>query len=276
MTVEASVSGHYSHGALERAILSALEASGKQVDRLIPADLAPVDEFHIGGRPATAELTAQLGFKPGQRVLDIGCGIGGASRHVAEAYGCQVQGIDLTDEYVRVAALLAERVGLADRVSYRQASALQLPFEAASFDGAYMLHVGMNIADKARLMAEVARVLKPGALFGIYDVMREGAGDLTFPLPWASDPAYSFVESADRYRACLADAGFTVERERNRRDFAIEFFRQMLARWAQGGPPPLGLHILMGESAPQKIANVVAGLKAGLIAPVEIVSRKRA
>ncbi|QEX22186.1 SAM-dependent methyltransferase [Hypericibacter adhaerens] len=276
MTVEAGVSGHYSHGALERAILAALQSSGKDPDRLTPADLAPVDEFHIGGRLATVEFTAQLGFKPGLRLLDIGCGIGGASRHVAEAYGCQVQGIDLTDEYVRVAAMLAKRVGLADKVAYRQASALDLPFDAASFDGAYMLHVGMNIADKGRLAAEVARVLKPGAVFGIYDVMREGKGDLTFPLPWASEPAYSFVDSADRYRTCLADAGFTVERERNRREFAIEFFRQMQERWAQGGLPPLGLHILMGESARQKIANIVTGLKAGLIAPVEIVSRKRA
>lgn len=276
MTIETSVAGHYSHGALERAVLAALEASGKDPGRLMPADLAPVDEFHIGGRPATVEFAAQLSFKPGLRALDIGCGIGGASRHVAEAYGCQVQGIDLTDEYVRVAASLAKRVGLADKVFYREASALDLPFDAASFDGAYMLHVGMNIPDKARLMAEVARVLKPGVLFGIYDVMREGAGDLTFPLPWASDPAYSFVEPADRYRAHLAAAGFTIERERNRRDFAIEFFRQMQERWVQDGPPPLGLHILMGESARQKIANVVSGLKAGLIAPVEIVARKRA
>lgn len=275
MTVETSVAQHYSHGALERAILSALEASGKDPARLTPADLAPIDEFHIGGRPATVEFMAQLGFEPGMRVLDIGCGIGGASRHVAQTYGCQVEGIDLTAEYVEVAAMLAKRVGLSNNVSYRQASAVDLPFEAGAFDRAYMLHVGMNIADKRRLMAGVARVLKPGGVFGIYDVMREAEGDLVFPLPWASDPAFSFVDSAPRYRDELEHAGFAIERERNRRDFAIEFFRQMQEKAAAGGPPPLGLHILMGETAPQKVANILVNLKAGRIAPVEIVGRKR-
>ena len=275
MTVETSVAQHYRHGSLERAILAALEASGKDPARLTPADLAPIDEFHIGGRPATVEFMAQLGFEPGMRVLDIGCGIGGASRHVAQTYGCQVEGIDLTAEYVEVATLLAKRVGLSESVSYRQASATDLPFEAGRFDRAYMLHVGMNIADKLRLMAGVARVLKPGGVFGIYDVMREAEGDLVFPLPWASDPAFSFVDSAERYRACLSEAGFAIERERNRRDFAIEFFRQMQEKAAAGGPPPLGLHILMGETAPQKVANILVNLKAGRIAPVEIVGRKR-
>jgi SAM-dependent methyltransferase len=275
MTVETSVAQHYRHGSLERAILLALEASGKDPAQLTPADLAPIDEFHIGGRPATVEFMAQLGIEPDMRVLDIGCGIGGASRHVAQTYGCQVEGIDLTAEYVEVAALLAKRVGLSESVSYRQASAVDLPFEVGTFDRAYMLHVGMNIADKRRLMAGVARVLKPGGVFGIYDVMREADGDLVFPLPWASDPAFSFVDSAERYRTCLSEAGFAVERERNRRDFAIEFFRRMQEKAAAGGPPSLGLHILMGDTAPQKVANILVNLKAGRIAPVEIVGRKR-
>ena len=275
MTVETSVAQHYRHGSLERAILSALEASGKDPAQLTPEDLAPIDEFHIGGRQATVEFMAQLEFEPGMRVLDIGCGIGGASRHVAQTYGCRVEGIDLTTEYVEVAAMLAKRVGLSDGVSYRQASAVDLPVEAARFDRAYMLHVGMNIADKRRLMAGVARVLKPGGVFGIYDIVREAEGALVFPLPWASDPAFSFVESAADYRGHLVEAGFAIERERNRRDFAIEFFRQMQEKAAAGGPPPLGLHILMGETAALKVANILVNLKAGRIAPVEIVSRNR-
>ena len=83
-------------------------------------------------------------------LLDIGCGIGGPSRFFAEERGCRVTGIDLTDDYVRTATALAARVGLGGQVSYRQASALALPFEAARFDGAYMIHVGMNIEDKPR------------------------------------------------------------------------------------------------------------------------------
>jgi len=99
-----------------------------------------------------------------------------------------------------------------------------------------MLHVGMNIQDKARLFAEVQRELKPGGIFGIYDVMREsGEGDLSFPVPRASSPDTSFVESAVTYRCLLESAGFVVQKERSRREFAVEFFRQMRARAAQGG-----------------------------------------
>jgi len=275
MELEQSVAQHYTHGSLEGAIFGALAASGKDLDHLAPADLAPVDEFHIGGRQATTDFAAELEIEPGLHLLDIGSGLGGASRYFAHERGCRVTAIDLTEEYVRAAEALAKRVGLENQISYQHGSALALPFAPRSFDGAYMLHVGMNIQDKARLFAEVQRVLKPGGIFGIYDVMREsGDGDLSFPVPWASSPDTSFVESAVTYRCLLESAGFAVQKERSRREFAVEFFREMRARATQGGgPPPLGLHILMGTSAPQKVANMIDNLERGLIAPTEIISR---
>jgi SAM-dependent methyltransferase len=271
-----SVTEHYAHGSLEQAILDALLVAGKDPSRLGHADLAPVDEFHIGGRQATIELAQQLPFGPGFHLLDIGCGLGGASRYFAQERGCKVTGIDLTEDYVRVAGLLAARVGLGDRISYRLGSALALPFAAQSFDGAYMLHVGMNIRDKAALFAEVRRVMKLDGTFAIYDVMRETESEeLAFPVPWALRPDISFVDSAATYRSLLERSGFVVQAERSRRDFAIDFFRQMRARAAESGgpPPPLGLHILMGASAPQKVANMINNLEAGLIAPTELISR---
>jgi ubiquinone/menaquinone biosynthesis C-methylase UbiE len=271
-SVEERVARHYAQSGLERTIVEALAASGADPARLAPADLAPVDEFHIGGRQATIDFAGQLDFPTGSSLLDIGSGLGGASRYFAGERGCRVTGIDLTAEYVTLAAALAARVGLAERVSYRQGSALALPFPAGSFDGAYMLHVGMNIEDKARLFAEVRRVLKPGGVFGVYDVMREREGQLSFPVPWAVAAETSFVGSAVDYRRLLEAAGFSVRNERSRRDFAIEFFRQLRARTAAaGGPPSLGLHLLMGTTAPQKIANMVDNLEHGLIAPTEIV-----
>ena len=216
----------------------------------------------------------ELGIGPGLHLLDIGSGLGGASRYFAAEHGCRVTGIDLTAEYVRVAEALAVRVGLADRVSYLQGSALDLPFAPGAFDGAYMLHVGMNIENKARLFAEVRRVLKRGGVFGIYDVMLEdGQEELRFPVPWASEPETSFVENAATYRRLLEEAGFAVGGERSRRGFAIEFFREMRARAAGGAPPPLGLHLLMGPSAPQKTANMMDNLERGAIAPTEMISR---
>ncbi len=273
MSTEQSIAQHYTHGALERTILAALAAAGKDVDHLNPSDLAPVDEFHIGGRQATIDFAGQLEVRPGMRLLDIGSGLGGASRYFAQNHECRVTGIDLTEEYVRVAEAMARRVGLDALVSYQHGSALSLPFAPGSFDGAYMLHVGMNIADKSRLFAEVHRVLVPHGVFGIYDVMRERDGALTYPVPWAATAETSFVASAADYRRLLEAAGFEILKERSLRDFAIEFFHRMRSQAAQSGPPPVGLHILMGADAPRKVANMIANLEQGLIAPAEIVCR---
>jgi ubiquinone/menaquinone biosynthesis C-methylase UbiE len=273
MEVEQAVARHYAHGSLEETILNALAVAGKDVNHLKPKDLAPVDEFHVGGRQATSAFAEQFGLRPGMRLLDIGCGLGGAARYFAHEHGCQVSGIDLSAEYVNVANALAARVGLEERVSCAPGSALALPFGPGSFDAAYMLHVGMNIEDKSRLFAQVRRILKPTGLFGIYDVMRLAAGDLSYPVPWASGPDSSFVADAVSYRRLLVAAGFEVLKERDRRDFALEVFAQMKARGAAAGPAPLGLHIVMGANAGQKVKNMIADISAGLIAPTELICR---
>ncbi|MBI2738230.1 MAG: class I SAM-dependent methyltransferase [Rhodospirillales bacterium] len=273
MALDQNIAQHYAHGTLEAEILAALAGAGKNPGTLTSADLAPVDEFHIGGRQATKDLSAQLDLPSGARVLDVGSGLGGPSRFFAEERGWHVQGIDLTPEYVDVATSLSRRVGLADTTAYRVASASALPFGNRAFDGAYMLHVGMNIADKKTAFAEVYRVLKPGGLFAIYDVMLEGDGDFPYPVPWSAGPETNFIASAETYRKDLAVAGFSVVTERNRRDFALASFAQMRQRMAAGGPPAPGLQIVMGATAPQKVANMMGGVQRGLFAPVEIISR---
>jgi SAM-dependent methyltransferase len=275
MSIDRSIAQHYAHGDLERAILDALVAMGKDPDRLTIEDLAPVDEFHVGGRAATAEFFEKLGLKSGMHVLDIGSGLGGPARFAAQTLGCQVTGIDLTPEYVEVANALARRVGLDKRVSYVCGSAVDLPFPDASFDAAYMLHVGMNIEDKAKLMGEARRVLKPGAAFGIYDVMRTGDGDLAFPVPWARSMKTSFVVRPGAYRRRLDCAGFDIQHERNRGKYAIEFFHAMRARIVAQGTPALGIHIVMGKDFQDKTGNLLANLERGLIAPVEMIGRAR-
>jgi ubiquinone/menaquinone biosynthesis C-methylase UbiE len=271
--IEQAVARHYAHGSLEETILEALAAAGKDVNHLTPKDLAPVDEFHIGGRPATIAFAQQFGPRPGMRLLDIGCGLGGAARYFAGEHGCRVTGIDLSPEYVNVTNALAQRVGLDERVSCELGSALALPFAPESFDGAYMFHVGMNIENKSKLFAEVRRVLAPSRLFGIYDVMRLAAGDLSYPVPWASGPESSFVADAASYRRLLEAEGFEVLQERSRRDFALEVFGQMRARAAAGGPAPLGLHVVMGADAAQKVKNMIRDISSGLIAPAEMICR---
>ena len=274
MTIEQDVARHYTHGTLESAVVEGLAAMGHASGALRPEDLAGIDEFHMGGHQATADLAGQLDLRPGMRLLDIGSGLGGTARFLARHYGCHVTGVDLTPEYVAVAEVLTGRVGLADQVAFRVGSALELPFEKAAFDAATLLHVGMNIPDKETLCTEAGRVLKPGGVFAVYDVMRVGDGDLEFPVAWADTPATSFVETPDGYRRALTAAGFAITSERNRHDLAVEFFRRIRERIAKSGPPPLGLHILMGPEAPKKVANMIANLEQGRVAPVEMICRR--
>lgn len=162
MNADPMIAEHYATGGLLGAIRTGVEALGKTTDTVIVEDLAPVDEFHIGGRSATTELCERLDLAADSAVLDIGCGIGGAARFVAATTGCRVVGIDLTPEYVAVADELTTWTGLGGQVRYEVGSALDMPFDDDSFGRAILLHVGMNIADKDALFTEVRRVLGPG------------------------------------------------------------------------------------------------------------------
>jgi len=274
MSIEQEVVRHWTHGSLEEAIRNGLIASGHSLDSLQPDDLAPVDEFHMGGREATVHLAEKIELKPDMTVLDVGSGIGGPARFFASHYGCRVVGIDVTPEYVDVAESLTAMVGFAGQVAFKTASATALPFDAEGFDAAMLIHVAMNIADKQALCAEVARVLKPRGAFAVYEVMRTSDGDLSYPVPWAETADLSFLATPTTFRKALERSGFTVVAEENRRDFALDFFRRIRTRMLESGPPPLGIHLHMGSAAPEKIANMIDNMERGLIAPVEMICRR--
>jgi ubiquinone/menaquinone biosynthesis C-methylase UbiE len=273
MKAEMAVAGHYGKAGLEEKILAAMARAGVDPAQLTPAILAPMDEFHIGGLESTKELAAQMELRPGMKLLDVGCGIGGPARYFAKEHACDVTGIDLTKEFVEVARSLTRLLKLDSQARFEQGSALKLPFEAASFDGAYLIHVGMNLSDKAGVYREVRRVLKPGALFTIFDILRTGEGALQFPVPWATTAESSFVENEAAYHHALKEAGFQVEKQRDRREFAIAHTEERIAKMAKSGPPALALQVLMGEQAPLMIGNTLAMLKQGLLSPVEILAR---
>ena len=276
MTNDKTVSDHYRHGELLQAIQSALALLGKTIDCLTLEDLAPVDEFHIGGRSATEHLLEHLGISVEDHLLDVGCGLGGAARFIADRFDNRVTGIDLTPEYVATGRALCEWVNLQNNVNLQQGSALSMPFQNESFDGGYMLHVGMNIEDKEQLFREICRVLRAGAYFAVYDVMRIEPGELAFPVPWANDSGISQLASPEQYRQAMLGAGFEVTAVNNRQDFALEYFTRLREKMAAaGGPPALGLHTLMQASTPLKIGNMFDNISAGYIAPVEMIAHKR-
>jgi ubiquinone/menaquinone biosynthesis C-methylase UbiE len=273
MSSEAQVAKHYTRGRLEETILRALAESGKDPETLAPADLAPVDEFHVGGLTSTQELAAHMELRPDLHLLDVGCGLGGPARYFASEHSCRVTGVDLSEEFVQVARSLTRLVKLDHLVEFRQSSALYLPFDPQVFDRAYMIHVGMNISDKAAAYREVRRVLKTGGLFVVFDILRIADGPIRYPVPWAMSQDTSFVADVNGYRNALQVAGFRITHERSRRAFAIEFTERTMARMAHTAPPALGLHLLLGDKMPQMAKNILAMMLEGLLEPVELFAR---
>jgi ubiquinone/menaquinone biosynthesis C-methylase UbiE len=270
MDVEGEVARHYTQSELTSTVLAALRQAGKDTEALATGDLSGVDEFHTGWRPLTEALARELAPPAGTRLLDVGAGIGGPARHFAEAYSCDVTGIDLTPAFVELATELTERTGLADRVRFVTGSALAMPLPDDAFDLATMFHVGMNIADKPTLFAEVARVLRPGGRFVVYDLMRIGDAALPWPMPWADDAATSFVETPARYRALLEAAGFRIEAERDWSDLVLEAAARMRERLAAEGIPVVGLHLLMGPDGVNRLRKTGECVRDRVLAPVQL------
>ena len=191
------VASHYSENLkLADAIAEKLRSVGKDLNKLAAADLAMVDEFHIRGRKATLELGEKMNLNAGSHVLDIGSGLG----TLADVYGCQVTGIDLTQAFCDAATAMSDWVGLGGRVSFKQGDATNLPFENRTFDAAMTIHVAMNIAAKDKMYLEARRVLKPGGIFAVYDVLQGEGGEVLYPVPWARDPSISHVATPDEMK----------------------------------------------------------------------------
>lgn len=272
---KSAVESHYGRQGLGEIVLRALAAAGKDVENLTPADLAPIDEFHVRGRQATSELAARIGLTPNDRVLDVGSGLGGPSRLLAAEYGCKVTGLDLTADYCRVAQMLAEKLGLGGLVDYRQGDALALPFDDGQFDVVWSQHAAMNIADKARLYSEMARVVKSGGTVAIYDVLAGSGGPVIFPVPWATGPALSFLAEPAEWRRLLEGRGLEVIHWRDTTALGRQSFRAVVERNRKKGLGPLGLHVVMGTGFAEMTENQLLNLEQDRVVLIETVCRKR-
>ncbi len=269
-----AVEQHYNRrDDLGEVILDALRGAGRDVDNLHPDGLALVDEFHVRGREATEELAALAELSPDQRVLDVGSGIGGPARRLASDHGVRVTGVDLTPEYCEIANMLSERTGLADRVEFRQADALDLPFDDGAFDVVWTQHAAMNIEDKPRLYGEIARVLRPGGRLVAYDVVAGPEGDLHFPLPWAWSPDISFLVTPDELPELIEAAGLSVKVKRDVTAAGLEWLKER-SRMAATESVPIGPILLFGDEAPRIMANLVRNLDEDRLALVQIVAER--
>ncbi len=274
MSTDAKIEAHWSLGGLADAIVSMIGAAGLDPDNLTPEDLAPLDHLHGRGVDATRELLEVLKPGPDSHLLDIGCGVGGPARLAAYLYGARVTGIDLTQEFCDIALMLTERTGLSGLVTIRQASALDLPFEDESFDGAYSQNVSMNIEDKDAFYAEAFRVVRPGGLFVAVEYAEGPGGPPLFPVPWALGPENSHLQKPDAIRSAIEGVGFEIVDFADHREVTIESQASARAKITAEGPPVLGAHVLMGDDGPERRKNSASSVDENRTVPVQVTCRR--
>ena len=274
MTDRAQVERHYASDGITGRVLTALRnVNGPDVE-ITPDTLPPIDHFHGRGVAATEELAALLQPKAGDYLLDIGCGIAGPARWIAERYGCHVTGVDLTPEFCVAARELNAATGLADRVTILHASALALPMPEDSFDRAYSQGALMNIADKRTVFGEAYRVLRSGGLLALSMAGAGPAGEPRYPLPWATTPDISFLVTPDEIQADLLAAGFEIEFVLDTAAAVAEARAPVLKRLQIEGLPPLGEHVVTGENAREWRINYMRSAAEGRLSHIEALARK--
>jgi MPBQ/MSBQ methyltransferase len=253
-------------GVLMAAIEREIRRHGIEPDDVTVAQLAPVDNYHAFRLAGTLALAAATGINAADRVLDVGGGIGGPARQLADRFGCHVTVLDLTAEYCAVGETLTRWTKLTDRVSFVHASALEMPFDDASFDVVWTQHASMNISDKDGLYREIARVVRPGGRFAFFDILAGPTQPIHFPVPWAADQFFSFLLSPDETRALIASNRFRESTWLVGADLKAELDRREQDEPAQPGPL-LDSTLLNGPDSAAMGENVARNLKEDRIVP---------
>ncbi|MEJ0106832.1 MAG: methyltransferase domain-containing protein [Bacteroidota bacterium] len=248
---------YYREGIFETIVRTLDEQGIKNITR---RDISTMDEFHVRGAAVSAELAKEAGFTENSKVLDVGCGIGGPCRMLADEYGCKVTGIDITAEFIRTAGLLSELVGLNDLTDFIQADALQLPFEDKSFDFVWTQHVQMNIENKNKFYSEIERVLTEKGVFIYYDIFSRNKQAITFPVPWAGEASLNHLTTTAEMDTLLSGLSFIKIQTKDQTGEAIKFFTGLLNKQAKDVSPKMKLNLLM-ENAGEKIGNLLKNIK---------------
>lgn len=205
--ISEQVNAHYGKQDYGARILEALRATGTDLQTVTADDIVQATHFMRGKGPVL-EIARMADLQRGMRVLDIGSGLGGPARTLATDIGCQVIGLELTDEFYRAAVMLTELTRLSDQVQFVHGNALEMPFPDEHFDAVVMTLVGMHVKDKPRLFRQVYRVLRPGGRFAFQDFAAGPVTPVLYPVGFAYDPSIAFLWPPEELETAILDVGF--------------------------------------------------------------------
>jgi phosphoethanolamine N-methyltransferase len=209
-----------------------------------------------GGRRTALAILALVEIVPGMRVLDVGCGLGGAALLMARRFGAQVQGVDVSRNMLGIAQVRAQQAGLAHAISFAQADILEYAPPLA-YDLVHSRDAFLHIHDKPRLFAKLVDCLRPGGrvLFTDY-LCGEGSPSSEFA-DYVRARNYHVIE-LETYRGLLEHAGFIVERAEDRTAEFIAILERELARLRSSRLPAHERHEL-AESWQAKLRRARTG-----------------
>ncbi len=274
MTDAQSISEHWGKGDVFSRILSAMEQAGIDPKSATVEDLAPVDHFHARGFAATVELADALPIKEGDRLVDIGCGIGGPARYLAKRFRCHVDGLDITGPFVEAGNELSKLVGMEDAVHFQHGDGQKLPYRDEQFDGGYAQHVTMNVRDRDDFFGEAFRVLQPGAFFALTEHGLGELGEPHHPVPWSEDGSGAYLLRPSETVAALERAGFSNIQVTDTGDKYLQGYKAAIQLAEKRETPVFGVHILLGKLAPQIVRNAARNIEEGRTHPVQIICYK--
>ncbi|NTU52546.1 MAG: methyltransferase domain-containing protein [Chlorobiaceae bacterium] len=179
------------------------------------------EQIHVGAEQETDTLAGKAGVTAGTHLLDVCSALGGPARHLARRYGCRVTGLDATRKMHEEAIRRTHEAGLEERLDFRLGNALDMPFQAGSFDVVWGQDAWCYITDKKRLIEECARVLKPGGVLAFTDWLETGPMSDGECSALNTFMVFPYMETLDGYAALSEAAGLTVvEKEDLSPDFA--------------------------------------------------------
>ena len=269
-----SIENFWTRGDIFSRVHHAMSEAGLINKELNIEDLFPIDQYHARGIAATVDLGKRMPISKNQKIIDIGCGLGGPARYYAKEFKCFITGIDITPSFIEIGNEFNKLTSMSDNIQLLVGNGEILDFKNETFDGAYSQHVTMNISDRKKFFSEAFRVLKKDSFFAFTEHGLGPEGNPIFPLPWADSSEMSFLLPPETTISILKDIGFSDIKIIETADKYISSYEKLIGLKSANKKTILGIHVIGGESMNERSTNSMQSIKENRTLPFEIVCKK--